>query len=139
MRALRPDKLTLAALEATLALYRDGAWRGVPALAMLDASIAIVDARATKLAAAIGAIAGATIEVVDSVATVGGGAMPTAELKSRGVAIRRDTGGPDAIDAKLRAAAVPVIGRIEAGAVVLDARTIGDDEIDEVAAAVRAL
>jgi L-seryl-tRNA(Ser) seleniumtransferase len=138
MRALRPDKLTLAALEATLSLYRDGAWRGIPALAMMDLPLDAVDARARRLAAAIGALPGVTVEVLDSVATVGGGAMPTAELRSRGVALR-GAGGPDAMDASLRRAPVPVIGRIEAGALVLDVRTIGDDEIDEVAAAVRAL
>jgi L-seryl-tRNA(Ser) seleniumtransferase len=140
MRALRPDKLTLAALEATLALYRDGAWRGVPALGMLDLSLAAVDARARRLVAAIGDHATLSIEVVDSIATVGGGAMPTAELKSRGLALRSEAGSSsDRIDAMLRAAPVPVIGRIEDGRVVLDARTIGDDEIEDVATAVRAL
>jgi len=140
MRAVRPDKLTLAALEATLALYRDGAWRGVPALAMLDLPLDAVEARARRLVATVGDHGTISLAVVETTATVGGGAMPTAELASRGVALRSDAGrGPDALDAALRAGRVPVIGRIEDGRLILDVRTIGDDEVAEVAAAIRAL
>ena len=136
MRAVRPDKMTLAALEATLGLYRDGAWRDVPALGMLELPAEVVEARVRRLATALGVSPGGlTCEVVDTTATVGGGAMPTSAVKSRGVAL---AGRPaDAIDARLRAAPVPVVGRIEDGRVVLDVRTIADDEVDAVVAAVR--
>jgi L-seryl-tRNA(Ser) seleniumtransferase len=140
MRALRPDKLTLAALEATLSLYRDGAWRGVPALAMLDHPIDAIEARARRLVAAVGEHGTLALVVVPTTATVGGGAMPTSEVPSRGIALRSDAGlGADAIDAALRAATTPIVARIEDGRIVLDVRTIGDDEVDEVAAAIRAL
>ena len=135
MRALRPDKLTIAGLEATLALYRDGEWRSVPALAALDLPLAAVEARARRLADAIGAAGGIAVEVVASTATVGGGAMPLAEIPSCAVALSGRSA--DALDAALRAAAPPVIGRIDDGRLLLDARTIADSEVELVAAAVR--
>jgi L-seryl-tRNA(Ser) seleniumtransferase len=136
MRALRPDKLTLAALCATLALYRDGREAEVPAIAMLAAEREALRARAERLAAAI-ASAGVTVEPCTS--TVGGGAMPLAELPSWGVAIAGDLDGRslDALDARLRAAPVPVIGRVEGGRLWLDVRTVGDGDLDAIAAAVR--
>jgi len=131
MRALRPDKLTLAALEATLGLYRDGAWRQVPALAALATPLAQLEARARRLAAGLPAGAG---EVVPCMSTVGGGAMPIAALPSFAVAL---AGAADALDARLRAAPVPVIGRIVDGRLLLDVRTVTDAELAELAAAVQ--
>jgi L-seryl-tRNA(Ser) seleniumtransferase len=123
MRALRPDKLTIAALAATLALYREGNRDAVPTVRMISRPIdqlrAIADALASKL--------GGRVE--PCVSTVGGGAMPTAELASFAVTL------PAELEPKLRAARVPVIGRLEAGKLWLDVRTIGDDELDDVAAA----
>ncbi|HEX4423384.1 MAG TPA: L-seryl-tRNA(Sec) selenium transferase [Kofleriaceae bacterium] len=152
MRALRPDKLTLAGLAATLALYRDGALDAIPATRMLGATGDALRAQATALAAAIGAVPGLAIAVEPCTSAVGGGAMPTAALASWAVTV---TGGPggsrgvsggasggvsaDAIDARLRGARVPVVGRIEDGRVWLDARTIAPDELADVAAAVQAL
>lgn len=128
MRALRPDKLTLAALVATLGLHRDGRRAEVPVWAALAASSDVVRARAERLAAAIGGAVRA------STATVGGGAMPTATVASWAVIVPGDAG---ALDARLRAAPVPVIGRIADGALCLDVRTITDDELELVAAALR--
>jgi len=137
MRALRPDKLTLAGLAATLALVRDGALDAIPTTRMLGASGEVLRAAAEALAATIGAVPGFAITVEPCTSTVGGGAMPTAQLASWAVALA----GPsaDAIDAALRRARVPVIGRIEAGRVWLDVRTIAAEEHAMVAAAVRAL
>jgi L-seryl-tRNA(Ser) seleniumtransferase len=131
-RALRLDKLGLAALEATLRLHRDPerALREVPALAMLTVSDAVLEARARALAAAIGG--GAT--VVPSVAKVGGGALPLAELPGPVVAL---DGDPEALAARLRAADPPVAGRIERGRLLLDVRTLADDELDLVSSALR--
>jgi L-seryl-tRNA(Ser) seleniumtransferase len=128
-RALRLGKLGLAALEATLRLYRDPerARREIPVLAMLTADNATLRARAERLAAAVGG------EIVDATAKVGGGALPLLELPGPAVAL---TGGsPDALAARLRAADPPVVGRIEAGRLLLDPRTLADDEIALVARA----
>ncbi len=137
MRALRPDKLTIAALAATLALYRDGQLAAIPTTRMLAATAEQLHTAATALAAAIGAVAGIAIAVEPCHATVGGGAMPTAQLASWAVTLR--AGSADALDAGLRRAPVPVIGRIADGRVWLDLRTIAADELADVAVAVRAL
>jgi L-seryl-tRNA(Ser) seleniumtransferase len=144
MRALRPDKLTLAALEATLRLYRDGrATEAVPALAMLRAPLGELRRRAEALAARVGeAPAGVEVELAPCASTVGGGAMPTAELPSWSLALGpagEADPGVAVLDARLRSAPVPVVGRIADDRLLLDLRTIRDDELDAVAAAVRGL
>ena len=122
-RALRIDKLSLAALEATLRLHRD-APEEIPVLAMLHASRDVLVARAERLAAAIGG------EVIESVARVGGGALPLLELPGPVVAL------PDAsLAARLRAGDPPIIGRIEDDRLLLDPRTLTDEEAAMVARA----
>ena len=128
-RALRLDKLSLAALEATLRLHRDGDRAAIPVLAMLDD--AGLSERAHRLAAAIGAGAA----VVESKAKVGGGALPLLELPGPAVAL---AGDPDALAARLRAGEPPVVARIADGRLILDPRTLADDEVDAAAAAARA-
>jgi len=136
MRAVRPDKLTIAALAATLAMYRDRRGAEVPALAMLATPAEALHRRAEALVAAVGAVPGVAVEVAPCVSTVGGGAMPLAELPSWGVAL---VGEAEAIDGKLREAAVPVVARVEGGRVIIDLRTVAEAEEAEVVAAVRAL
>jgi L-seryl-tRNA(Ser) seleniumtransferase len=133
-RALRIDKLSLAALEATLMIYRDpgAARREIPVLAMLDASEAELAARAERLAAAIGPAA----ELVRTTSRVGGGALPLAELEGPAVALTAQI-EPTQIAARLRTGQPPVIARIHDGRLVLDPRTLTEDEVDVVAAAVR--
>jgi L-seryl-tRNA(Ser) seleniumtransferase len=133
MRALRPDKLTLAALCATLALYRDGRETEVPAVAMLVAESETLRARAARLAAALGG-EGNTVAVEPCKSAVGGGALPLAELPSWAVTVRAAEGA-DALDRRLRAAAVPVVARVEDGRVWLDVRTLADTDLPDVAAA----
>jgi L-seryl-tRNA(Ser) seleniumtransferase len=127
-RALRIDKLSLAALHATLALYRDPALARaeIPVLAMLDADDGQLAARARALADGCGG------EVVDAVAKVGGGALPLLELPGPAVAV------PVELAAPLRAGDPPVVGRIADGRLLLDVRTLTDVEAAEAAAAVRA-
>ena len=137
MRALRPDKLTLAGLAATLAAYRDGALDTIPTIRMLGEPGDALRDRAAGLAAAIGAVSGLVIAVEPCSGAVGGGAMPTAQLASWAVTLAG--GSADAIDAALRRAPVPVVARIEGGRVWLDVRTIAGAEVADVAAAVRAL
>lgn len=121
-RALRVDKLTLAALEATLALYRDPAraMRDIPALAMLSAPAADVRSRAESLGTALGD-AGVECEVVPTEATVGGGAFPAARIPSWGVALHGD---PLALDRQLRLGTASVVGRIERDQLHLDLRSV---------------
>ena len=135
MRALRPDKLQLAALAATLALYRDARAAEIPVVAALGASGEALRARAEQLAAAIAAIgaAGLRVAVEPCASAVGGGAMPTAELPSWAVTLAGRSA--DDLDAQLRAAAVPVIARVADGRVWLDVRTIAPAEIADIAAA----
>jgi L-seryl-tRNA(Ser) seleniumtransferase len=132
-RALRLDKLGLAALEATLRLHRDPAraCREIPVLAMLTASAQELGERAERLAALI---PGAAVEA--STARVGGGALPLLELPGPVVAV--GGGAPDALAARLRAGDPPLVGRIEAGRLLLDPRTLAEDELEAAGRAVAA-
>jgi L-seryl-tRNA(Ser) seleniumtransferase len=133
-RAVRIDKLSLAALEATLALYRDPALarRELPVLAMLSLDPGELRARAERLAAATGG------EVVPATGRVGGGALPLLELPGFAVALDPGPVGADAFAAALRGGDPAVVGRIEQGRVLLDPRTLAPEELDPAAAAVLA-
>jgi L-seryl-tRNA(Ser) seleniumtransferase len=132
-RAVRIDKLSLAALEATLMLYRDPerAAREIPVLAMLTADERALAERAARLAAATGG------EVVRATAKVGGGALPLLELEGPAVALAPSPDGADAQAAALRGCDPPIVGRIQDGRVLLDPRTITDAEVELVAEALR--
>jgi L-seryl-tRNA(Ser) seleniumtransferase len=134
-RALRIDKLSLAALEATLALYRypARARREIPVLSMLEVSEAELQARAQRLLEAIGDGA----SVVRTTAKVGGGALPLLELEGPAVALHGEA-TPVALAQALRDADPPVIARINEGRVLLDPRTLSEDELEPAAAAARA-
>jgi L-seryl-tRNA(Ser) seleniumtransferase len=125
-RALRADKLTLAALEGTLALLSDPvvARREIPVLRMLDEPLERVRERAERLAGLIGG------EVEETVARVGGGALPLAELPSAACAVEAQ------LASEIRLGEPPVVGIVRDGRLLLDARTLADDEVDEVARAV---
>jgi L-seryl-tRNA(Ser) seleniumtransferase len=127
-RALRIDKLSLAALEGTLLLYLEPerALADVPVLRMFHEDAALVRARAERLAAAVDG------EVEETVARVGGGALPLVELASFACTVDEDLAGP------LRDGEPPVVGIVRDGRLLLDCRTLADTEVDEVAAAVRA-
>jgi L-seryl-tRNA(Ser) seleniumtransferase len=125
-RAVRADKLTLAALEGTLRAYADAPAR-IPVLRMLAEDAGAVRARAERLASLVGG------EVEETVGRVGGGALPLAELPSFACAVEESLAAP------LRTGEPPVVGIVRDGRLLLDCRTLADDEIDEVAAAVTAL
>ena len=127
-RAVRADKLTLAALEGTLALYLDPekAIAEIPVLRMATESVDAVKARAERLAELVGG------EVEETVARVGGGALPLTELPSFAAAVDEELAGP------LRAGDPPVIGVVRDGRLLLDCRTLTDAEAEEVAGAVAA-
>jgi len=125
-RALRADKLTLAALEGTLAVLADPerARAEIPVLRMLDEPLGVVRERAERLAILIGG------EVEETVARVGGGALPLAELPSAACAIE------ESLAPLLRLGTPPVVGIVRDGRLLLDARTLTADEVDDVARAV---
>jgi L-seryl-tRNA(Ser) seleniumtransferase len=127
-RAVRADKLTLAALEGTLALYLDPekAFAEIPVLRMSAEPAESVHARAERLAGAVGG------EVEETVARIGGGALPLAELPSFACAVGEELAAP------LRNGDPPVIGIVRDGRLLLDCRTLTDAEAEEVATAVAA-
>ena len=118
-RAVRADKLTLAALEGTLSLYLERAWEEVPVLRMLREPSETVRARAERLAALAGG------EVEATVARVGGGALPLAELESWACAVEEE------LAPRLRAQDPPVIALVRDGRCLLDCRTLTDAEVEE--------
>ena len=130
-RALRVDKLTLAALEATLALYRDeaDALREIPTLAMLTATAESLRERAQAIAKAVGYDA---LAIEHSEATVGGGAFPTARIDSVALTL------PDvSLEPRLRAGRVPVVGRIAYGRLWLDLRAVDPHDDAQLARLIR--
>jgi L-seryl-tRNA(Ser) seleniumtransferase len=125
-RAVRADKLTLAALEGTLALAVSTDTRDqIPVLRMLHEPLESVRARARRLAELVGG------EVEETVARVGGGALPLAELPSAACAVEESLAEP------LRGGNPPVVALVRDGRTLLDCRTLTALEVDEVAEAVR--
>jgi L-seryl-tRNA(Ser) seleniumtransferase len=127
-RAVRADKLTLAALEGTLVLYLDpdAAVREVPVLRMVKEDAETVQARAQRLADLVGG------EVEETVARVGGGALPLAQLQSYACAVEEELAAP------LRLSEPPVIGIVRDGRLLLDCRTLSDADVADVAGLVTA-
>jgi L-seryl-tRNA(Ser) seleniumtransferase len=126
-RALRIDRLSLAALAATLDLYRDpaGAIESIPALRAACEPAEVVRARADRLAERVGG------SVIETVARVGGGALPLTELPSFGVALE---GRADDLAARLRAGDPPVLARVVDDRLVLDCRTLADEDVERIPA-----
>ncbi len=142
-RALRIDKLTLAALEATLRAYEDPATaaREIPTLRMLSEPAAVVRRRAGRVLRRVPVAARTALglAVVAGRSEVGGGALPLAELPTAALALGTVAHPAGALEARLRAGRPPVIGRIAADRLLLDCRTVMDDEVSLLAAALTAL
>jgi L-seryl-tRNA(Ser) seleniumtransferase len=133
-RAVRVDKLQIAALEATLRLYATGMHHDIPVHAMVHADPERLAKRAHVLCVAIGGdLEGA--HVVRCTSVVGGGSMPGSSLASWGVRIRPPD--PPAFAARLRSGSPPVFCRIDDGDVILDVRTVADAQIPDLARAVQ--
>ena len=128
-RAMRLDKIRLAALEATLRLYRNPARLAerLPTLRLLTRPAEAMRAQAARLLEPLGAALGPgwAVAPVDCASQIGSGALPLETLASAGLAL--SGGDPQVLLAALRALPVPVIGRIERGAVVLDLRCLEDE------------
>ena len=123
MRALRVDKMTYAALEATLLSYAVERTSDVPVARMIAASVGEIQARAAALAATL--VNGSLqASVIDGVSTIGGGSAPGAALPTRLLRLHHGTLGANQLESRLRHLDPPVIARIEHDRVVLDLRTV---------------
>jgi L-seryl-tRNA(Ser) seleniumtransferase len=129
-RALRCGKLTVAALEATLRLYRESACiaHAIPTLRLFTRPLSDIENIAQRalpaLASALGT--GFRVSVQDSTSQIGSGALPTEEIPTKVIAIEHDFMGPHRIAGRFRQARPPIIGRIADDKFLLDARTIFD-------------
>jgi L-seryl-tRNA(Ser) seleniumtransferase len=132
-RALRLDKMQVAALEATLRAFRDEGAAAIPALAMIEASDEELERRAARLVAAIGPEA----SLGRGSGAPGGGSLADVDLEGPVCAVDPGLAGADAILARLRESDPPVIARIGRGRIILDPRTMGDPDAAAAAAAVR--
>jgi len=139
-RALRVDKLTVAALEATLRQYLDPgrAVREIPTLAMLTADREALHRRAQNLARKLRASCPSLrVEIMEDVSRAGGGALPMEDIPTWVVSVNSAEHKVHHLEETLRRAEVPVIGRIREDRLILDVRTIADDEIPLVVGAFR--
>jgi L-seryl-tRNA(Ser) seleniumtransferase len=137
-RALRIDKFTIAALEATLHAYDDGtALQTVPTLQMLTEPLVSIRRRARRLLARLGADGRRRLaaEIVEDYSEVGGGALPEVKLPTAALAVGATPAAARELDAALRRAVPPVIGRVARDRLLLDCRTIRPEQLPAVAAA----
>jgi L-seryl-tRNA(Ser) seleniumtransferase len=134
-RALRVDKLTYAALEATLMAYVKGDHDAIPAIRMMRLSREEVQKRADAVAGKVRSPK-LSVEVIDGESVIGGGAAPSAVLPTRLLAVTARGLTPDELAARLRLSSPPIIARVEDGRVLLDLRTVFPEQD---AAVIRAL
>jgi L-seryl-tRNA(Ser) seleniumtransferase len=134
-RAVRVDKLTIAALGATLAIYRDPAraFREIPTLALLSVPVEQLRERAARLRQKLASVIGST--VVETSGEVGAGAFPTRQIPSAGLALE---GRASVVEEQLRMGDLPIIGRIIDDRVVLDLRSVPAQQDEQLAATVAA-
>ncbi|MGH7369987.1 MAG: aminotransferase class V-fold PLP-dependent enzyme, partial [Candidatus Methylomirabilaceae bacterium] len=136
-RAVRIDKLTLAALEATLRLCLDEvrAFSEVPVLRALAMPLEEVDRRARRLWEQLSTLAPGLLEVsvINGASEVGGGALPLETIPTRLVALRPRQLTSQVIEERLRRTDPPVIVRIKDGQILLDPRTVAEGELEETA------
>jgi L-seryl-tRNA(Ser) seleniumtransferase len=142
-RALRIDKLTLAALEATLHLYRDEAEAisAIPTLRMLTLSPGVIANKARRLRKRLNALGNNRLKavIITSSSKVGGGALPLQELPTKCVGVMIEGLSANAIERLMRNSAPPIIGHIENDLFVMDVRTIQDEEIAIIASAFKTI
>jgi L-seryl-tRNA(Ser) seleniumtransferase len=139
-RALRVDKLTIAALEATLLAYLREDYDAVPALHMIRATREQIAARASAFAEKLRVAlppGAATIELLDGASVVGGGSTPDQTLPTKLIAIKPARQSADELESRLRVDTTdaPVIARIENDALVLDLRTVFPEQEPQLLAA----
>ena len=134
-RALRVDKLTLAALEATVALYLKGDLKAIPAWRMITLSTEEIGARAERLAGRIAALSEFSTQLQDGESVMGGGSTPGQSLPTRLVAVAHARHSAQELEARLRRHRPPIIARVELDRLVIDLRTVAEEQDEEVAQA----
>lgn len=141
MRAVRPGKLTLAALDAVLDLYQWGLAEQLPTVGMICAEPETLRKRRDRLLERLKKQAPDHLELkaIGTVGKVGGGALPLLELPSEGIAVTSGRWSADELEQALRACRPPVLTRVHQGTVVLDVRTVQEWEIDTVVSALAGL
>jgi L-seryl-tRNA(Ser) seleniumtransferase len=140
-RALRVDKLCLAALEATLEAHRRGALEEIPALRMLALTKDAIETRASALIEQFseGRPAGVTATIISGQSAIGGGSGPNVHPPSALIALKHETLNADDVEQKLRLFSTPVIARIADGLVLLDLRTVDETEEPDLLLALKSL
>ena len=127
-RALRVDKLAIAALEATLRLYLDGNLRAIPALRMMRLPLEQLAARAASLAAKLTEISALSARVEEGESVMGGGSTPGHSLPARLVAVQHSSLSAQDLESALRRNHPPIMARVESDRVLLDLRTVFEDQ-----------
>lgn len=128
-RVVRPDKLTLAALAATLSAWKRGRWRSFPVYRAAAASLASLEERGAAIRASLARRApGLLAEVVPSEALFGGGTSPEKTFASRALAVATPDASADALAARWRTQPVPLVGRVASGRALADLRSIQPQE-----------
>lgn len=135
-RPLRLDKMTLAALESTFRIYRDRkqALKEIPVLSMITRPLEEIREKAETLISRLGHLS-AAFSVKPEIGRIGGGSAPMLDLKTYAVAVHPQNMSADELESALRSWKTPVIARISEGDVLLDMRTVSDEELDIVASA----
>jgi len=136
-RVVRPDKLTLSALAATLAAWSTDRWRDLPIYRKAAAALSSLEERGARIRDAVGDGAGLVVEVLPSEALFGGGTSPEKRFHSRALSVRLGRAGPDRVSRSLLRRDVPILGRVEADRLWLDLRTIDPSEDRAVLEALR--
>jgi len=131
-RALRVDKLTIAALEATVALYLRGDVNAIPTLRMIQTSRDQIAARATRLTSQITSHPGFSATLDDGESVVGGGSTPGQSLSTKLIAVTHSRRSAQEIAAALRRNSPPIVVRVERDRVLLDLRTVLDNQEEEI-------
>ena len=138
-RALRVDKLTIAAMEATISLYLRGKTQNIPALRMIQLSKEAIHQRAALLAERISALPGFTVRVQDGDSVIGGGSTPAQSLPTALLAVTHSRHNPQELERLLRQNSPPVIARVEGDALLLDLRTVFEEQDEELLRALEAI
>jgi len=138
-RALRVDKLAIAALEGTISLYLRGKTADIPALCMIQLSVQAIRLRATRLAEKISAHLQFSVRVQDGESVIGGGSTPAQSLPTVLLAVTHSIYSAQELERLLRRHSPPVIARVEEDALLLDLRTVFEDQDEELFEALEAI
>lgn len=140
LRALRVDKMTIAALETILNYYIDKSKTfEIPTIKMITESYESIEKRAEELFSMLDSISGAEIKIVETASEVGGGSLPNQFIKSKAIEIEAKGISTAKFEEKLRHLEVPIITRIYKDKILLDLRTIDEEEYEKIASEIKGI